>query len=113
MPRRNLLLLPAPTARSGCRATARLDPARLSPLRRNRRDCRAVGEGMAANAPGRRGLQAVQRPGRARPPARSSPHESVTLGAADPLLVARTHVDVLRIGSALSLPRPLTTARHS
>jgi len=32
---------------------------------------------------------------------------------ADPLLVIRRHVDFLRIGSALCLPRPLTTARHS
>jgi hypothetical protein len=35
------------------------------------------------------------------------------LGAADPLLVIRRHVDFLRIGSAICLPRPLTTARHS
>jgi hypothetical protein len=37
----------------------------------------------------------------------------VALTAADPLLVVRRHVDFLRIGSALCLPRPLTSARHS
>jgi hypothetical protein len=35
------------------------------------------------------------------------------LCAADPLLVARRHVDYLRIGSALCLPRPLPAARYS
>jgi hypothetical protein len=35
------------------------------------------------------------------------------LRAADPLLVARRHVDYLRIGSALCLPRPLSIARYS
>jgi hypothetical protein len=35
------------------------------------------------------------------------------IAPADPLLVVRRHVDFLRIGSALCLSRPLTTARHS
>jgi len=42
-----------------------------------------------------------------------SAHRFETLSAADPLLVIRRHVDFLRIGSAICLPRPLTTARHS
>jgi hypothetical protein len=41
----------------------------------------------------------------------ASPFTALT--AADPLLVIRRHVDFLRIGSAICLPRPLITARHS
>lgn len=68
---------------------------------------------MAGIAPGRRGLQVPERTGQTWPVAPRSPHASVIVEAADPLLVARRHVDFLRIGSALCLPRPLTTARHS
>jgi len=67
---------------------------------------------MAAIAPSRRGLQVTERTGQTWPAA-PRPHASVIVEAADPLLVARRHVDFLRIGSALCLPRPLTTARHS
>jgi len=68
---------------------------------------------MAAIAPGWRGLQVPERTGQTWPAAPRSPRASVIVEAADPLLVARRHVDFLRIGSALCLPRPLTTARHS
>jgi hypothetical protein len=44
---------------------------------------------------------------------RGSVRRLAALTAADPLLVIRRHVDFLRIGSALCLPRPLTSARHS
>jgi len=39
--------------------------------------------------------------------------QAARLTAADPLLVARRHVDYLRIGSAQCLPRPLSIARYS
>lgn len=42
-----------------------------------------------------------------------APSDAARLSAADPLLVARRHVDYLRIGSALCLPRPLPAARYS
>lgn len=42
-----------------------------------------------------------------------APADAARLSAADPLLVARRHVDYLRIGSALCLPRPLPAARYS
>src|SRR5215471_4661420 len=124
MPRRNLVRLPAPPAGPADRAAARLDPARLSAglgggqIVRLRRPggigaivarLRTV---MAAIAPSRRGLQVTERTGQTWPAA-PRPHASVIVEAADPLLVARRHVDFLRIGSALCLPRPLTTARHS
>jgi hypothetical protein len=61
---------------------------------------------MAAIAPGWRGLQVPERAGQTWPaPVLRAP---VIVQAADPLLVARRHVDFLRIGSALCLPRPLT-----
>ena len=45
------------------------------------------------------------------PPTFPAPFTALT--AADPLLVIRRHVDFLRIGSAICLPLPLITARHS
>jgi hypothetical protein len=77
-----------------------------------------MGASALPREPGRRWLWRAVRTSRAGGSAGTLPRwllppAALALTAADPLLVARRHVDFLRIGSALCLPRPLTTARHS